>query len=367
MAYIVPLDLSFSVWFFGGIVAYAGRLLQHSAGKYIHPYTLMAPRTLNLGGLVMFFVYSLYLARSDLKEIVLTALDKTKNEQIDANEPLSYRMTVVGLILGVAFLLVFMRIFLKVPMWGALLYFLLSFAAVLGFARVRASGPTHSWVAGGWAIETLSMIVGKGYSRDKFLGLSLYSIHLDLLPFGTYPSLILESYHLGDSLNIKRRSISRLIVFTFVISFVSGIVFYLPTIYEYGQNNLDRWLSYYPMAEGLRNIGIWNWSSGGQPERNLYLTVLMGGSMIVTALLFFLYTRFVWWPFHPLGWVMAGNEAMHWVWGSFLVGWGIKWLMYRYAGPAAARRLIPFFVGAMLGQSLAALLTMIVGNILIFI
>jgi hypothetical protein len=74
------------------------------------------------------------------------------------------------------------------------------------------------------------------------------------------------------------------------------------------------------------------------------------GGMGFTGFLMTMRTRFLSWPFHPVGYVLAETSTMVWLWCPTLVGWLIKLLVLRYGGIAAFRRGIPFFIGLILGD-----------------
>ncbi len=87
-------------------------------------------------------------------------------------------------------------------------------------------------------------------------------------------------------------------------------------------------------------------------------TILIGRSfssftvfgLLTTCLLAFLRMRFLWWPFHPVGYAMANTHT----WGQtpmpFFLAWLIKGLVLRYGGMPLYRRSLPLFLGLILGD-----------------
>jgi hypothetical protein len=59
---------------------------------------------------------------------------------------------------------------------------------------------------------------------------------------------------------------------------------------------------------------------------------------------------FVWWPFHPIGYVLAGTPSMDYMWCPFFLGWLIKLVILRYGGIRIYRQALPFFLGLILGD-----------------
>ena len=64
----------------------------------------------------------------------------------------------------------------------------------------------------------------------------------------------------------------------------------------------------------------------------------------------FMRSRFLWFPLHPTGYVMAISWAMHNLWLSAFLGWTAKSLITRYGGHSSYRAAMPFFLGLALGD-----------------
>ena len=64
------------------------------------------------------------------------------------------------------------------------------------------------------------------------------------------------------------------------------------------------------------------------------------------------YPRLVWFPLHPIGFIAANSWGMQINWVSFLVGWLIKVLVTRYGGLRVYNRLLPLFLGLIVGDAL---------------
>jgi len=77
----------------------------------------------------------------------------------------------------------------------------------------------------------------------------------------------------------------------------------------------------------------------------------MGIAFGITGFLLGMKMRFIWWPFHPIGYVLAtGPGKLVYIWCPVLVSWAIKFVILKYGGLRAYRRAIPFFAGLILGD-----------------
>lgn len=83
-----------------------------------------------------------------------------------------------------------------------------------------------------------------------------------------------------------------------------------------------------------------------------------------TFLLSLLRSRFVWFPFHPAGYVLANTGTMYWLWCPFLVAWTCKVLIIRYGGIKGYRTALPFFLGLVLGDYTISSLWALAGSLL---
>lgn len=79
------------------------------------------------------------------------------------------------------------------------------------------------------------------------------------------------------------------------------------------------------------------------------------------ALLRFQYT---WWPLHPVGYLMVGTFPQAHLWLSILIGWLCKVLILKFGGSAMYQRAKAFFIGLIVGESVAAGFWLVMGIVL---
>jgi hypothetical protein len=88
-----------------------------------------------------------------------------------------------------------------------------------------------------------------------------------------------------------------------------------------------------------------------QPHSSaLHITI----GFIVTSALSFLRLRFTAFPLHPIGYLMLDTYPGDHLWFSFFWGWLAKVLIVRFTGPRGYVAARPFFIGLIVGESLAA-------------
>jgi hypothetical protein len=74
------------------------------------------------------------------------------------------------------------------------------------------------------------------------------------------------------------------------------------------------------------------------------------------GLLVWLRTHFLAWPLHPIGYALALTPSLDYLWMPFLLAWAVKSVVLRYGGMKLYRRLMPFFLGLILGDYVVPLL-----------
>ena len=112
------------------------------------------------------------------------------------------------------------------------------------------------------------------------------------------------------------------------------------------------------MAEGIKSL-IAN-PTGVEAPR---LTALAGGLAFTWALLW-LRQNFLWFPLHPIGYVVGNGFEAYRMWFPFLVGWAAKALVMRYGSVKTYRALRAPFLGMVLGEFAAAGLWLVVDAML---
>jgi hypothetical protein len=133
----------------------------------------------------------------------------------------------------------------------------------------------------------------------------------------------------------------------------------ITTGYKYGAVNMDAWSAVWSPPEYLG--GVANFQK--TPPDFEYMTlgnrnvlpvnlahVATGG--IVTGVMLFLRSRFLWWPLHPIALVVCTSWAVDGIWLMIFLGWLAKWSIMTFGGASAFRRILPFFLGMVLGESI---------------
>ena len=73
--------------------------------------------------------------------------------------------------------------------------------------------------------------------------------------------------------------------------------------------------------------------------------------------------RFVALPLHPLGFAISGEWSMGWSYSSLFIAWLAKVIIMRYGGYKMYMRLLPLFMGLIIGEFVVGGMWSIIGVI----
>ncbi|MBM3241751.1 hypothetical protein FJZ31_36210 [Candidatus Poribacteria bacterium] len=346
LAFLIPLDLSFSVAFF-----YLLRKVQQVMGSMTGVSS--APGfpffgEQGTGALIALVVVVLWGGKRHLAH-VFTGIFRSRG----LDEPISYRSAVILLALCT---LLFMGFCLKAGMsaWVFLIFLGFYLAIVVGITRMRAElgPPIH---AIGYVSPQYFMISLLGTRRLRAGNLTMLSL-LNWLSGSTYAAFRthpmphqMEAFKLAERAQINHRTMFFLLVLACAVGIVGSLVLYPYVIYKEG------------VAAGSEQI-----LAGGSEAYNFlasWLTIpqatdfigisVMAVTFSANLVMMFMRARFVWFPLHPAGYVIGvapGTTDNYWF--TLLLTTIIKWLILRHGGIKAYRQAIPFFIGLVLGEAL---------------
>ncbi len=339
LAFLVPLDISFSCWFF-----YLFVKAQEVAGKLIglsgvpnFPYV----QEQSIGAWYAFGIALVYASRRHLATVVGNALGTAKTD--DSQEPISYRQAFWGLVGGMVLFVGFWRA-AGMSTWLALVVLSLFLLLAIAITRVRAeAGGQHTVTAAGpIGVFPLLGLDSLGPANAALGALS--HAYWRGMRSHAMPSQM-EAFTLAGERGIELRRLVLPMFAAFVLAVVFGFWSCLSVAYSDGA--LARCRGY----SAWINVESYQWFSGAgiqQSSAEVGRWFIVGSSAGLVALLSWLRARFIWFPLHPLGYCIG--PGMVWVWCPFAVAWLLKLLVLRYGGLKLFKSVMPFFLGLILGD-----------------
>lgn len=390
IAYLAPLDVLFGYWFctlifmilaqvayymgyYTGIFETTGgccRLLGWS-GFNLSPWwgpPLYWNWMCLTGGMLAIVGMSLYHARSYIAETFKAALGRASSE-IEAKEPLSYRtiyiMLVVSWILVLAFLSttgIHVDTALIVLLFGAFIF---------PIAETYAYGLTGSAYGQGrdlwptWVLRAKWPTAPQPYTLDFFMSAEILHRGINTASSGlhTWAMVSAHSFRIADMTGVRTKEVFKFIVIAFLIALPISLVIRVWWAHVLGTARMRLCNATWECDCAGRD----RWNTAPPPGE---IFTAAGVGFIVTVLLSFARARFIWWPIHPMGFLLSGGMRSTWAgaWTNFLGAWVAKWLTLRIGGSKAYEEYgIPFIGGYIVGLVIMTVVGVIVGTIRWFI
>jgi len=353
LSYLVNTDVLLSVWVFAWYYMIEKAIFQ-TVGYTIGATELYSdPGTPTeayqaFGAVTAYVIIGLWVARKHLRAVFRKALWNAEDVD-DSGELLSYRSAVLGLGLGLLYVVAWMArsgmalghacLFVA----GALIAFLgltkIICEAGLAYARtpVTPSALTHSILGP----------AGLGPASVVNLGLALCWS-------GDTRTIVMTSAatgaKLGHSGNVRSRRLFGAMLLALVVGLASSIVIVLLIGYTHGGMNLGGW----QFTSMTPTTGRWMIQhmriEENMPAGMSYAKMgFMGlGAALMSVLMICRY-RFPWWPIHPAGLAIGLTHPTFHVWFSVFLAWLVKVIILKLGGISLYRRTRPFFLGMILG------------------
>lgn len=344
LGYFLPLDLSFSLWFF---YLFKKALLVIAAMVGAEPGRLSSFPYIgqqSFGAWFTIIGMALWTARGHLQKVWEKALHPSSSTLDDSNEPMSYRMALVGLILGSLFLILFC---LKAGMsiGVILVYFGFYFLLSVGITRIRAElGPPAHEMAGNMNGSFL-LVLFTGTQGVGLQNLTMMSMFWWFSGRGyrTHPMPCqLEAMKMAKQGRADSRGMGFAMMFAMFVGALASFWAALHLQYGAGVNMMTEhnWGQY-------QQVKSWA-DTPVQPD--FWGQIWVGVGALAAFGMAWMRTRFLWWPFHPAGYAIALNFGAEYYWSCLLISSVIKYFVLRYGGYKLNRQVMPFMFGLILGE-----------------
>ncbi|MCE5240418.1 hypothetical protein LLH23_18315 [bacterium] len=307
----------------------------------------------SLGSFVGFVGAALWLARRPLGETFGAALGL--RPRADEHDDLRLWMA-RGALAGLLVLAVFM-VAIGLPVAYGSFFLAVFMVSAIGHARVRAmAGAATPWLfpytamTDGFVRLFGSQAIGPRGVFEPFVG----AFHLKWMDRGYVASALAadaESYNMARRGGLRPGSLSMLLVAAVPVGIILGFWMHLTAYYESGANVLEGGKS----VGGVRTLYALTdarWATQMAtvptlPNKASWVASLVGLAITVVAVV--LRGSFLRFPFHPAGFVIGLNHGERF-WAPFLIVWAIKSILLRTGGVSTYRRLMPAFLGVVIGH-----------------
>lgn len=357
--YFARLDVLFSVWFFvllTGFEVFVFNKLGYTPGAADRQWQSQALGWQSGGALIFLAVWSLWMARSHLKDVWHKAR-KPNCDVDDSQELLSYRMAVGGFLISMLLIVAWlykagMELFVIATFLPIALFTFLGISRViaeLGLVYVYYQVQPFEAALNIWGTPLIG--------RASVTMLSFMRV-FDSIGKGFVMPAFTQSIKAVDR-TAKPRTIAIVIWGALALGFILSVVDTLYLGYAYGAYNLGNM--------GLRKVAPSAFNRAVKAIRN---PIPMGGKgglvqwagvgMAAMALLTLVRYWVPSWPFHPIGLAIQGNYGVTKTVFSILIVWAVKSTLMRIGGAKLYDRGKPFFIGLIAAQAVSTALVFVV-------
>ena len=352
LGYFLPLNLSFSAWFFH--VFWKSELIfRNAVGIWSVPGPYRSFET--AGAWIVIAFVALWGSRKYLKQVAAWTI-RGQPPEITADEPMTYRTAIGGMLVGGAILVLALSYAGMTP-WIAILFLLIYIVYAVAIARIRAEigPPAHD---AEWIGPEMMLLNSLGARTVGQRNIALFSrTYWMSRAYRSHPvGHQLEGFKIAQSVGASSRGFLGAMVIAIVVGTIAGFWVFLDSMYRHGALNVYHNIS----NESFRRLEVW---LENPLEGNNQMLMDVGLGAGITIVLTLLHQRFVGFPFHPVGYAVACGWVLSVAWASLFCAWLIKWCILRIGGIRLYRKAVPFFVGLILGQHVIGGLWTIFGEI----
>lgn len=349
LAYLIPTDLAFSCWFFYLFVSWMRVLAAALGFREYNGFPYLGQQC--TGSHIGLTLIVLYNARRHIGR-VWRGLWRGSDPGED--EALPYRLSMALVVAGSLVLLWWLHaVGLR---WATAVVYLalfLTFATAVSRLRAEYGLPTNELFRRGADWVLLTTLGTRSFSRQELVGIGLMNW------LGrTHRQLPMQVQ--SDMLEVARRSGLRMPTAGWAI-LAATVVGILAANWALLDVSLRTGIATAKVA------GPANWAFGPEPWNDLGSWIndpkapdLRQGAGFAAGALFCILlqkarTKWVWWPFHPGGFVVSASYGLPRLWVPLFFTSTAKGLLLRYGGHHAYLRLKPLFLGLIVGEYCSAI------------
>ncbi len=370
IAFFIPLDLSFSCWFFfvmRKLFQVLGRVQGWDAAS-AQGFPYFGEQA--AGAWIALGIVTVLGARHYLKHVWELAVGRAQESM--PGEAREYRIALITIALGLVFL-GFWSMLLGIKWWVAVLFFGIYLLLSITLTRVRAELGTPHEIYFVNPHDILVKIFGSTLIGPQSLT-AICTMYWFNRCVRCHPMPnMMESFKMAEYARMHHRRMAAVIALSLLVGIAATYWANLQVTYEHGASakcaGFKWWLgteSYQQrLATWLRNpvSGIPEWLKDRSNPAITNVMFMLGGFVTVFGLKAGRAAS-VAWPFHPAGYALAVSYAMDYFWFAFFISWAIKSLIVHYGGMQFHNRAVPFMLGLILGDYVMGSIWAIIGPVL---
>lgn len=350
LTYLLPLDVGFSMWFFPLFM----RVQNTIAGSYGYEFKAMPTMLVaneciayqSMGAAVAVCASLIWFAKPHLRAVWQSVCHAARHKQ-DGEEWMSYKHALVGSAISFVLLVIWCAM-AGLNVWVAA-FMLLAFVLLILIMMARCVAEVGTPMLEGvfrpldlWSVVAMKSTLGVSNLAPLAMISPIFMRHPR-----TLMALFMDGMKLSDGVRLRRATLG--VAFAIAVPLAMLVSYYvqLKICYTHGALSLNNFLIWgVPQLHLMESSSILNGYEKFNPANAGYFTA----GMLFTFFLYFMRSRYWWWPFHPLGYAAGAWWSGSIWWAMFFMGWLLKSLILRYGGMKMYGYCRPFFLGLILGE-----------------
>ena len=354
IVYLLTLEISFSFWFFF-LLGKMETVLIYATGSKVNQWNFHQNQ--QMGALLVFVGFILWTGKRHFGRAFTTIFRRTSHARDDANEPLPYVWAVGGFIIGSLLFVLFCN-FAGMSLWVALVMLAIFLAlSTVGTWMVANGGLLfilYSFLPGEYLITLFgsARVNAPSWTLVAYERVLMFDMRELLMPG------VMNNFKLAEPMRLKQRPF--LLAMGIALVLAIGVSYYssLDLAYTHGAVNLQHWTYMISTTVPFNRLtSILQHPTGIEAER--LGSFIFGGAAMFGML--WMRHHYLWWKLHPIGSLMITSYATYCFWGSFFIGWFLKYTMLKFGGVAQYRKLRPLILGVVLGECFIGGIWIVVG------
>lgn len=342
IAYLLTSEVGFSLWFFY-LFRLGQEFVRNLMGITAGHYGAFEMQT--TGGYLVLAVALVWSGRSYLAGVFSALL--RRREEGDGNYKVApeVRAAAVGTLVSFAFIVYWCSQIGMSPGWAVVLFALMPLVSMV-VARVICEAGMFIYSSPFRLNEIIFRLVGPHRigARDLTLMTAVSWVQIRSTATQFLPQAF-QGLKLCSLGRLERGRMLWVMMLALTAAILTCHIVAPWVIYRWGVPKLGWW----PRGSGLGTVNRLASYLRGAPGATVadWLSLAAGGT--ITAFLVVMRQRFLWWPFHPAGYVAWLGWPIERYWLSILIGWAAKRAVLRFFGYRAFAALRPAAFGLVLG------------------
>lgn len=354
ITFLLPVEVSLSIWLFFVLfrLSFVGiSAIGAPPTGFFGNWHLKVQAFQSTGVFLVIAAFTFYVARRHLAAVLRTAWKSESNDS--GFNPLGARLVLAGTILGptvMFFWLIGAGVKWPFSLIGCVIFIsillvLTRLIAEAGLMFIGTESNALDFLMGLFTPKELGGSTVAQFAMQR--GIVMHDYKEAVMPF------LANGLKLGSLAKIRFSRMVIAIALSMVVGYIFGGIGILGTSYKYGMANMEEWGS-----RGAPNLYLAHGANFNKAEAPpapfKHNAAHLAIGVVGAALLLFLRSRLPWWPLHPYGWVLCQAYAINTMWFSIFLGWLAKILVIRFGGPRVYRKVLPAFMGLVLGEAMIA-------------